>query len=688
MTLQDYENKYYADLERGESKRDGIHRAIDAAIEQQDWRGALELYYEFMHQDVFYCDSFQATIMFPKYLALFEEHPELQDDFAYDIMWVYKWIIGNFYDFWQIPKEQIVSIYQQYYDFCTRFGYSKRTYYSKLWSLLDIHGLEDCFNVGSVQDCYAEMQRCPEDIMNDCAACELNNKVDYILSVEKDIDKALKKAYPILAGKKSCLEVPHITYGKFANFYFEQGNLTEAKKYADLAWHLINREFGDEPSLMSTKSDCILVYAYTNPAVGLKVFKKTFHFYPGIRNGVYNFDFYHSAYRLFFQLEKQGRKTIHLAFPFKDNPLYNDKGIYNVSDIKDFLYEQAKFYADKFDARNGNSNFNDTLAETYDFDYSTFKAEEDFQVPVLNYIRDCIDEEGTLPPDFSLPKADSVSKTDEGDAPKEKVYFADGALDGIHLYHMKPEYTEVDEELKGFIQMANDGRVRSAAAKIERYFRRTGIRMLSLIDNLQKYISENCETLNVDAMYNLAIELTTKGKHKETVKCGLGMLELFTNFNDALKDVIMDLALSDEFTFYCLFVIDNWENSNDYVFKIAQKVYGWGRIHAVYRLKPTSDEVKEWLKTEGYKNNVHEGYSVRGCFVKSGMPEKLKAGLTQEELTPVGEFLEMLLEKGPVGDIYELENAEEIIADYLHNAEVLEQSDRDKEIVAKLTNRE
>ncbi|MGN0536699.1 MAG: hypothetical protein ACI4M3_01825, partial [Acutalibacteraceae bacterium] len=686
MTLRDYEEKYYGNLERGEAKRDGVYRAINAALEQQDWRNALELYYEFLHQDVFYCDNFQSTIMFPKYLALFEEHPELQKDFAYDMMWSYKWIIQNFYEFWQIPKEQIVSIYQQYYDFCTRFGYSKRTYYDKLWTLLYIHGLEDSFNVGSAKDCYAEMQRCPKDSMDDCAACELNNDVDYILSVEKDIDKALKKAYPILAGKKSCAEIPHITYAMFAVAYFEKGNFTEAKKYTDLCWHLVNREMGDEPTMISTKSDCLLVYAYTNPTVGMKIFKKTFRFCPSLRNGKYCFDFYRSAYHLFLQLEKQGQKTIHLAFPFKDNPLYNNKGIYNVSDIKDFLYEQAKFYADKFDARNGNSKFNDTLAETYDFDYATFKAEEDFQVPVLNYIRDCMDEDGTLPLNFSLPKSDIISSKDESDPQKKPVYFADGALDGIRLFHTQPEYIEVDEELKGFIQMANEGRVRSAASKIEKYFRRTGIRMLTLIDNLQKYISDNSENLSVENIYNLAIELTVKAKHKETVKCGLGMLELFSYFNDALKEAIMDLALSDEFTFYCLFVMANWEDSNDCIFKIAQKVHGWGRIHAVHHLKPTSDEIKEWLATEGYKNIVLEDYSVRECFVKSGMPEKLKAGLTQEELTPVGEFLEKLLVQGPVGDIYELENAEEIIADYLHNAEVLEQSDRDKEIVAKLTN--
>ncbi len=687
MELKDYEEKYYSGLENGEPKRNGIYRAIEEAKQQQDWKGVLELYYEFMHQDVFYCDCFQSTIMFPQYLAIFEEHPELQDDYAYDLMWVYKWIIGNVYDFWEIPKEQIVKVYKQYYDFCNRFGYSKRSYYQKMWNLMNHHGFDGCFDVAGPQECFKKMQECPTDIMNDCAACSLNDEVDYILDIEEDLDKAIKKAYPILAGKKSCAEIPHITYGSLAFSCLENGRLAEAKKYADLAWHIVNRDFGNEPTLIGTKSDCILVYAYTNPIVGLKVFKKNSRFLLAIRNGSDQFDFCRSAYHLFAQLEKQGQKTVHLAFPFKNDPLYNEKGIYSIVDMKDFFYKRAKLFADKFDARNNNSNFNDKLLKTYDFDYSTFKAEEDFQAPVLNYIRDCIDEDGILPPNFSLPKADSVSEKND-DPSKKKVYFADGALDGICLYHTKFEPIEIDQELKELIQLANEGRVRSAASKIEKYFRRTNIRMLSLIDNLQTYIVDNRETLNAEQIYRLGIELTTTAKHKETVKCGLGILELFNSFNDALKQAIMDLALSDEFTFFCLFVIRNWEDGNDRIFELAQKVHGWGRIHAVQKLEPTTDEIKEWLRTEGYKNDVLEDYSVRECFVKSGMPEKLKAGLSQEELTPVGEFLEKLLEKGPVGDIYVLDNADEIITDYLHNIEVLQPSDRDKEIAEKLMNHE
>lgn len=695
MELYEYERKYYKDLSNGESKREGIRRAINAALEQHDWKGALDLYYEFMHEDVFYCDCYQSVIVFPEYLALFEQHPELQDNYQYDVMWVYKWVLGNIDEFYQIPMSQIVKIYRQYYDFCTRFGYSKRTYYHKLWNLLDDSGCFEYFDVGSVQECHKKMMESPKDSMDDCRACELNDEVDYILDVEGDIEKALQKAKPIFSGKRTCAEIPHLTYLNFARYYFEHGDLTEAKVYLDKGWRLFDRDFGNETSVMYRKGQCIMLYAYTDLPKAFKLFKKYFPQCYMNKNGYDSFMFYRGAYHLMLQLEKDGKKTVHMSFPFKSDPIYNPEGEYSVAELKEFMYNKAKFYADKFDERNGNGIYNGRLAEMYEFDYSNCKLEEIFHVPVLDYIREAT-ENGVLPDDFCLPEA---QKTPDG-----KHSFADGALDGICIYHTEPKL-ESSGELVELIKLASDGAVKKAAVRIEKYFKNNGdLRMLPFVDKLQSYISDNKEKLDAENIYYMAIELTVGAKNKEAVKCGLSIFELFGTFNDALKEAIMNLALSDEFTMYAIWVIKKWEDGNERIFELAQKTHGWGRIHAVYALEPSSEEIKNWLLKEGWQNNVTNEYSVLTCLVKSGIPELLEEGLkdkiddstplikgctlkselTKEKLALAGKLISLSLSDGPVGDISRLENADGLLENYVSCLEKTERTEDDIKTVREI----
>ena len=41
---------------------------------------------------------------------------------------------------------------------------------------------------------------------------------------------------------------------------------------------------------------------------------------------------------------------------------------------------------------------------------------------------------------------------------------------------------------------------------------------------------------------------------------------------------------------------------------LAKKLDGWGKIHLVTSLEPTTENIREWLITEGCKNKIHLGY--------------------------------------------------------------------------------
>ncbi|MEE0858959.1 MAG: hypothetical protein U0M12_05785 [Acutalibacteraceae bacterium] len=371
MYLYEYEDEFYAGLEHGEARLKGIKRALDNALEKQDIKNALYLYNEYVSESIFYDDCYYAIIIFPEYLALFEKYPEYQNECKHDVMWAYKWVVFNMDEYHQIPLSNIINIYKQYEDFCTRFNYNKRTYYQTLESLLISTGIRNNFGFTTPQDYHIKSLKCSKDSLSDCQACELDSDLRYILSVENDYEKALNKATPLFTGRLRCAEVPHVTYVRFAEWCFKNGDIVKAKDYADKGYRLLNRDLGNENTLSSFKGNCILVFAYSDVEKALKAFKKTFGVCYDSKNGYDLFSVYLGSYHLMLQLEKSGKKHIRFKFPDKLDPIYKETSTYAVTDLKDYFYEKAKQLADKFDERNQNSKYNDELNETYNFEYPT-----------------------------------------------------------------------------------------------------------------------------------------------------------------------------------------------------------------------------------------------------------------------------------------------------------------------------
>lgn len=368
MQLYEYAQEYFSFLDHGEARLKGIKRAIDVALEQQDIANALSLYYQLMRESTRHYDAYQIIVIFPEYLALFEKYPEYHAIHKHDIMWAYKWMIEHMAEYYQISLSQIASIFTQYEDFCTRFDYSKRSYYQKLEEFIAESGIENNFGFTDRKDYHKKMLKCSRDGLSDCPACELDREISYILFVENDYEKALKKAEVIFTGRYSCSEIPHITYVSFAKWCFENGDIQSANDYAEKGYRVINRDYGDVKALNDCKGACILVFAYSNVEKALKVFKKTFTVCYDSRNSLELFAFYRASYHLMLQLERIGKKHIRFKFPDKLDPIYKETSTYSVTDLKDYFYEKAKFLADKFDERNKNSKFNDELNKIYEFE--------------------------------------------------------------------------------------------------------------------------------------------------------------------------------------------------------------------------------------------------------------------------------------------------------------------------------
>lgn len=285
--------------------------------------------------------------------------------------------------------------------------------------------------------------------------------------------------------------------------------------------------------------------------------------------------------------------------------------------------------------------------------------------PVYEYITDYLNSHGardkelcSLGSDFHLPRKETG-----------KIPFADGAMDGISIYHMfSPDIAEEDmEEIGAGISFAAGGEYGKADEIFESFCNR--IRVVNFIDELQRYIIDHAAELNAGNIYRYALHLLGESPDVESIKAGMMILELFKP-NDTVKDMVRTLALSDEFTIYAVFLMRNWEDGQTEILNAAKRVAGWGRVHAVHYIEPETDGIKEWLLREGVNNWIMPAYSGMDCYKKAGVEELLdKEQLSYEEIQGILGIIDAMLDEGPVRGISTVREPEKMLAKVLHHAE-------------------
>lgn len=247
---------------------------------------------------------------------------------------------------------------------------------------------------------------------------------------------------------------------------------------------------------------------------------------------------------------------------------------------------------------------------------------------------------------------------EENSRPNE-VRFADGALDGIALYHMGIPDQDIALLEQAVSTAATD--MNQAHELVRQWVSEDG-HIISAWDKLLRYVDEHRPDLPPSDIYRLAAECALKGMHREEVKFGLTLLLNFdTDQNEPLKNALRILALSDEFTLYVLQIAANWTKSPQEILRIAKNVHGWGRIHAVLALEPETQEIEDWLFREGWNNKILPAYSALECCRKAKLQKRLEDGMGENDFSCACKLLIALLEEGPVEGISQIENSAELL---------------------------
>ena len=258
--------------------------------------------------------------------------------------------------------------------------------------------------------------------------------------------------------------------------------------------------------------------------------------------------------------------------------------------------------------------------------------------------------DSVLPSEFSLPP-------EAGEA-EQGIAFADGALDGITMFHSAPEALTEDarQRMGELILAAGTGRFAEAEAGFQAFCK--AHRVITIIDELQRFIVDHEDDLDFDKLYAFAVHLLLESKAKECVKVGLSILEVFETWdNEALAGAIRRIGLSDEFTLFSLFCMQHWPAADAEIFELAKRVRGWGRVHCVAFIETEDPEIKEWLLLNGVDNDVLPAYTAWPVYQKADVARVLdREKLSYEEVHALLALTEALLDEGPVRGISNMED--------------------------------
>ena len=291
------------------------------------------------------------------------------------------------------------------------------------------------------------------------------------------------------------------------------------------------------------------------------------------------------------------------------------------------------------------------------------KKLENKNLSIYELIKSSIQSNGSLPQNFSLPQ----EETDE-------ISWADGAMDGVFLYHTARNEDSI-EPLKNILFQISEGKFEEAHNNLNN----SDFSIVSVRMPLLDWIIQEKKQINANNLYEFTISQLKSSKNKESIKFSLVVLLLMGVEKDvkAMK-IIKTLALSDEFTLFCLDIITRLENSNKEIFEIAKKVKGWGRVHSISYLESTNDEIKDWLLEEGCHNEIDSAYTALTCAKKINLLELLeKENISNKKFNDISYLITALLDEGPASGISSLEHREILIERYLKKAKYLSSTEND-----------
>lgn len=279
---------------------------------------------------------------------------------------------------------------------------------------------------------------------------------------------------------------------------------------------------------------------------------------------------------------------------------------------------------------------------------------------ILDFLKKNIKDNGSL---------DESAQTlpDEGRAENE-LKFAPGLVDAMFGADESKESKSRIKTLTSLInRIAKNGSFQSKSDFYREITENENV--IGVIDDFLQTLIENA--LPVEPyLYDYAHKLATKTNNRNSVKFGIAILGLCQN-KQPIEDLKI-LGLHDEFTLFSTIALSNLsENLVDDLWQLAKQVDGWGKIQLVDRLAEMeiTEEIKDWLVLDGYKNSIMYEYLALTCAANGMLNEKLKKDYIVNKLfISAGDIIIALMDEGPAVGISGYEEADEVIQNYVRHS--------------------
>jgi hypothetical protein len=375
----DYTTQVQELLEQAEEIEDGASRIalVEEAIRIADTHGDVTLGFtarrELVEAGTFFGEADKALVAFTWCLGQCDRSPEEFDE--EELLWQYKWVVNNLAEFPQLSRQQILEVLDDMTRRYRKVGSGLRAVYKIRCNIARDMGDRD-----EARHWQREWRDAPRDALTDCAACERDDQIAYMLYASKD-ERALELATPILRGAMRCAEIPHHTLARVLLPLVRLGRVPVAMACHQQGYRLIsrNRDFIGEMA-----SHVNFLGLTGNLSRGVQLVEKHVPWALETPELGKRFQFYLSARFVLGQLRDAGTSSAQLRLP-STFPAYQESGRYEVPALAGWFDTAVRELAARFDTRNGNDWFarqigeNDKLKElvtSFPIPSSTRQAEE------------------------------------------------------------------------------------------------------------------------------------------------------------------------------------------------------------------------------------------------------------------------------------------------------------------------
>ncbi len=222
-----------SDLPNGPAKVALLEEAVHLADSLNDSDLAFSARDELMLAATFAGRPDITLVAFSWCLAQFDRDPQRFDH--HSLLWKYKWVMGNSYNFPEISRSRLEALLA---DMERRFREAGSTLYPVALERRDL--LVHFGERKPAQAAHADFRKCRRDFLSDCDACVASGNC-YYHCFQRQWGRAVQAAQPVLGGRLTCAEQPHNMLANVLLPLFHLGRLDEAKEYQRQGYRLVSQ---------------------------------------------------------------------------------------------------------------------------------------------------------------------------------------------------------------------------------------------------------------------------------------------------------------------------------------------------------------------------------------------------------------------------------------------------------------